>query len=141
MWRVLDSDAPNLKSVLDPDIVEQNLSRGVEYNKIGAEITETVQSLDLGPFFKIMKCASRKTTARGMDTPLKRAFSQQVCDLKASGRVLLVPKKQAALIDCATTAPAVHTRTLRTTPRERRGHFKTWNNWCPSALSDKKRSK
>ena len=49
MWR--DIDIPCLQEMTSPERIEQSISRGILFTKIGAKITETLQPLDIGPFF------------------------------------------------------------------------------------------
>ena len=41
------------------------ISRGILYPKIGSNITNTIQQIDVGPYFKIMRSVSRTTTTFG----------------------------------------------------------------------------
>ena len=67
-----DSDIPYLAMMNSPKKIEKNMSRGILSCKIGAKITESVQPLDVGPFFKMLKSSSRNTTTLGTDDPLRK---------------------------------------------------------------------
>ena len=53
-----------------PDRIKTNIARGVFFAKIGANITETPQPLDLGSYFNILKVYGRHMTSVGADKPL-----------------------------------------------------------------------
>ena len=50
-----DSDIPYLQQMTSPERIKLSISRGVFFSKIGAQITEMSQPLDLSPFFKFKK--------------------------------------------------------------------------------------
>ena len=50
-----DSNIPYLGLINFPTKIKRSVSRGIKKCKIGAKITESVQPLDVGPFFKILK--------------------------------------------------------------------------------------
>ena len=68
MWG--DSNIPYPQQIMAPERVKVSMKRGIFFGKIGANITETLQPLDLGPFFKILKKSSRNMTAVGRERPL-----------------------------------------------------------------------
>ena len=49
----------------NPARVEDLMNKGIHFSKIGAKITDTLQQLDLGPFFKILKMSVRNSTSVG----------------------------------------------------------------------------
>ena len=100
-----DSDIPYLGLINSPTKIERSVSRGIKKCKIGAKITEPVQPLDVGPFFKTMKSSSRTTTTLGTDNPLRSTVIGIFKDLSLDNSLRLPANKSNAIIDCISSFP------------------------------------
>ena len=65
-----DSDISYLRQLTDPGRMKDSLYHGVYHAKIGVQITETIQPLNLRPNFKILKTFARTCTTKYRDKPL-----------------------------------------------------------------------
>ena len=76
------------------------MNRGIHFSKIGANITETSQPLDLGPFFNILVKPGRNMTSVGSKTPLSIIVDIILKRLKKDKMLVLSTLKENALKDC-----------------------------------------
>ena len=53
-----------------PERTDRSIKRGLYFAKIGATITETSQTLDVGTGFKVMKLSGRTMSSVGSEKPL-----------------------------------------------------------------------
>ena len=96
-----DSDMSHIARLTVLDILERNYQRGLYYLKIGAKTTGYYQPQDVGPFFKVIRCYSRHSTSVGITTPLKMNLVNGFNMLKASGQLVLSPRKLRACSSAA----------------------------------------
>ena len=64
-----DSDIPYLQQMTSPERIDRSMKRDWYFAKIGANITETSQALDVGTGFKVMKLSSRTISSVGSEEP------------------------------------------------------------------------
>ena len=60
-----DSNIPYRQQLSDPIWIESSVDMGILYCKIGAEITDKVQPMDVDAGFKVMKSVTRTITSMG----------------------------------------------------------------------------
>ena len=107
-----DSDIPYISQLNSPEKIERNLKRGIYNAKIGAKITECVQPLDVGPFFKCMKSTARRATTIESESPVRVRVVDDMRRLSRDKLVILSTVKNSAVIDCIASSPEIQSKSF-----------------------------
>ena len=97
MWG--NSDIPYLNQMTTPERIEQSTEKDIYFVKIGANISEISQLLDLGPFQKILKVSSKHLMPVGTEQPLSIDIHILYKKLNQGKIVSLSHLKECALKD------------------------------------------
>ena len=88
-----------------PEKIEEMVRKGIGFSKFGAKITENSQPLDLGPFFRILRCYGRIMTSIGTEKPLSTLIDMLFSKMRSEKVLLIAHQKEYALKDLLVTAP------------------------------------
>ena len=98
----------------NPVRIEYNMNKGIHFSKIGANITETSQPLDVGLFFKILKMTGHNSTSIGTTSDMAFIVDKIFKKLTMDKNVILSTCKLNALKDCIISTPDMMTKAFST---------------------------
>ena len=102
----IDSDVPQLKSLLEPANIDEYLKQKyITVRKIGAKITEGGQPQDRSDSYKTHNKVSKTFTMDGRDSPLKLKVTAMIDEESRKNRLMLPAGKRRTIIDVVSCTP------------------------------------
>ena len=102
-----DSDIPYLQQLSDLIRKESSVNMGILHCKIGAQITDKVQPMDVDAGFKVMKLVARTTISMGHSNSLSTYVYRVFSEMHLSNKLKLVSQKELIITDYILSTPEV----------------------------------